>query len=349
RLRPLSRALTNACWQRPLNTSTEIRLTRLCTQRCRQCRVYERTTEPPTLDLPTFRLILSRLEEYGAYIGFLSGGEPTLVPELPEMLPLAAQTFAVSTTLVTGLYNRTSTIERVGRLALELGVNIQTSLDGLGSVGDNLRGVPDFSQTVLRHMALLSSWKGRSSSLLYVNVVLSAVNLSQVPEIVQRAADLGWKVTLGLYHHLTETTRYDDELRLRPSPQLQEVVERLVDCPHILNLPSFLRGIVPFLEKGAFPICPFVDDALLSTRLTLMENGDVHLCWGGPVGNVLKSRLVEIMEGKSYRRRLAEYRICGGCWTTCYTQRYLLVHPRNGRELRENVQRVLHLRTAVRR
>lgn len=346
---PLGRALANAFWQRPLNTSTEVRLTRLCSQRCRQCRVYERRTEPASMDRAAFQKILQRLREYGAYIGFLSGGEPTLVPELAEMLPLAAQTFAISTTLVTGLYHQTAVIERVGRIALELGINIQTSLDGLGPVGDNLRGVPNFSDTVLRHMGLLSRWKGNSSSLLYVNVVLSALNVSQVPEIVSRATDLGWKVTLGLYHSLTETTRSDDELRLRPTPQLASTLEKLAGHPDILNLPSFLRGIEIFLRSGTSSICAFVDDPLLSTRLTVMENGDVHLCWGGPIGNLHSSPLDEILEGPEYRRRLVAYRRCRGCWTTCYTQRYLLVHPRDGRELRENLERLFHLRSAVRR
>ncbi len=343
----LGRAAVNAFWQRPLNTSTEIRITRLCSQRCRQCSIYERQTQPASMDLAAFETVASRLREYGAYVGFVSGGEATLVPELPEMLRIAVRTFSASTTLVTGLYNRTEVIERVGKTALELGVNVQTSLDGLGEVGDNLRGVPRFSDTVLHHMKLLSQWRRDSNSLLYVNVVLSALNLHQVEEIVDRATDLGWKVTLGLYHSLTETTRADDELRLRPGRGLADLVARLADHPGILNLPSFLRGIEPFLTTGTSSICAFVDDPLLATRLTIMENGDVHLCWGGPIGNLFRSSLRDILESPRYRARLRAYRRCRGCWTTCYTQRYLLTHPRDGRELRENLSRLLRVRTAV--
>ncbi|HFE52326.1 MAG TPA: radical SAM protein [Bacteroidetes bacterium] len=343
-LRPLTRALANAFWQRPMNSSTEIRITRLCTQRCRQCSVYERRTRPPSLSLQAFEHIASELRRYGAYIGFISGGEATLVPELPEMLVVARRTFALETTLVTGLYNTRSVIERVGRVALDLGVNIQTSLDGYGEIGDNLRGVPNFAETVLDRMALLSSLKGDSSSLLYVNIVLNALNLPQVPELVARAQDLGWKVTIGLYHSLTETTRADDELRLKPSPLLHRTLEKLAQNPNILNLPAFLEGIEPFLTSGRNPICPFVDDRFFTTRVTIMENGDVHLCWGGPIGNLFRQSLQDIFQSPAYSRRLAAYRRCSGCWTTCYTQRYLLMHPQNGHQLKQNLQKVLGLK-----
>ncbi len=342
--RPLTRALANAFWQRPMNSSTEIRITRLCTQRCRQCSVYERRTKPPSLSLEAFEHICKRLRDYGAYIGFISGGEATLVPELPEMLHVAKRTFALETTLVTGLYNTHAVIERVGRTALELNINVQTSLDGYGALGDNLRGVPNFAETVLDRMALLSSLRGNSRSLLYVNIVLNALNLPQVPELVARAQDLGWKVTIGLYHSLTETTRTDDELRLRPSPLLRKTLDQLAQNPNILNLPAFLEGIEPFLATGRNPICPFVDDRFFATRVTIMENADVHLCWGGPIGNLFRQSLREIFESPAYAQRLAAYRRCSGCWTTCYTQRYLLMHPQNGRRLKQNLQKVLGLK-----
>ena len=343
-LRPIYRALVNAFWQRPMNSSTEVRITRLCSQRCRQCSIYERQTQPPSLTFDRFRHVMDRLRQYGAYIGFISGGEATLVPELPEMLAAAKDTFALSTTLVTGLYNTRAVIERVGRTALELGINIQTSLDGLGRTGDILRGVPDFAATVLDRMSLLTRLRGTSRSLLYVNVVMSAMNIEQVPEIVHRATDLGWKVTLGLYHSLTETTRPDDALRLRPTPALRRTLDRLAASPDILNLPSFLNGIEDFLRTGSYPICPFVDDQYFTTRVTVMENGDVHLCWGGPIGNLFRQSLGDIFSSPTYRLRLASYRRCRGCWTTCYTQRYLLMHPRNGTELKQNLTRVLNLR-----
>ncbi len=330
--------------QKPLNSSTEIRLTRLCTQRCRQCQVYERRTEPASMDLALFRRVAAALKEYGAYIGFISGGEATLVPDLPEILLEAKKVFPVATTLVTGLYNKSETIRDIGRFCLDHDINIQTSLDGLGETGDILRGARDFSATVLRHMEMIAAMRGSSQSLLYANIVLSRLNLGQIPEIIARARDIGWRVTIGLYHHLTETTREDEDLSLQPGPELDELLAFLDHNPDILNLNSFIRGIAPFIASGETTRCPFVASRFLMTRLTIMENGDVHLCWGGPVGNLFANSMQEIFSSPAYRQRLDEYAQCRGCWTTCYTQRYLLIRPRSLREGADNLRKMMRMR-----
>ncbi len=341
---PTIKGIGHAIKRQPLNSSTEIRLTRLCSQRCRQCSVYDRTTNPASMSFERFKILAQRLRDYGAYIGFISGGEATLVPELDKILIEAKKTFSIATTLVTGLYNKTEIIQRIGRVALENNINIQTSLDGFGALGDSLRGVNDFSDTVLNQMKWLTENRNGSKSLLYVNIVLNNLNLDQVPQLVQRARDVDWKVTIGLYHTLTATTRSDDELRLRPSTRLEKVLKFSENNPDIMNLKSFIKGIAPFIAGKSKKICAFVDSPVLSTRVTIMENGDVHLCYGAPIGNIFETDLNEIFSSESYRQRLNEYRNCRGCWTTCYTQRYLLVHPSSFKELINNLQKVSGIR-----
>lgn len=329
----------------PLNSSTEIRLTHLCSQRCRQCSVYERKTDPPYMSLEQFQLIAKRLRDYGAYIGFISGGEATLVPDLEGILIEAKKTFAIATTLVTGLYNRPEVIQHIGKVALENDINIQTSLDGLGALGDSLRGVTNFSETILGHMKWLSEHRNGSKSLLYANIVLNDLNLDQVPELIQRANDLGWKTTVGLYHTLTDTTRSDDDLRLRPGKRLDNILKFLDHNPDIMNLNSFIDGIGPFISGSQRKFCAFVDSPVLSTRTTIMENGDVHLCYGEPIGNILENDFERIFSGASYLHRIDQYRQCSGCWTTCYTQRYLLVHPASLKQLLDNFRKVKGTKT----
>lgn len=339
----LKRLAARSLRRKPMNSSTEIRLTRLCTQRCRQCSVYEKKTRPATMSLDRFRHVASALRDYGAYIGFISGGEATLVPHLDQILIEAKKTFQISTTLVTGLYNSTEIIQRAGRLALDMDINIQTSLDGMGPLGDNLRGVPHFSDTVLGHMKWLSGNRGRSRSLLYANIVINNLNLEQVPELIKQARDLGWRTTVGLYHSLTDTTRTDDELRIRPGKRLDTLLAFLDNNPDILNLNQFVRGIRDFADKGSSDICAFLDAPVLATRTTIMEDGALHLCWGDPVGNVFRQTLAEIFDSPEYRERLGQYRNCSGCWTTCYTQRYLLIHPGSVLELMHNIRKVRSL------
>ena len=291
-----------------------------------------------------FQLLAERLRDYGAAIGFISGGEATLVPHLDKILYEAKKTFCLSTGLVTGLYNKTDIIERIGRIALDLDINIQTSLDGLGDLGDYLRGAEHFSDTVLKHMAWLSENRKNSKSLLYANIVVNNLNMDQVPELIQRAKDIGWKTTIGMYHSLTATTRADDELMLKPGKRLEKLLDFLDNNPDILNLNSFIRGISDFVTGGTTDICAFVDAPVLTTRTTIMEDGAVHLCYGGPVGNIFEQTLDEIFDSREYKDRLIAYRSCSGCWTTCYTQRYLLIHPRSAKELIQNLWKIIRLK-----
>ncbi|MBN1349329.1 radical SAM protein [candidate division KSB1 bacterium] len=344
KLTAVGKNLKNLMKRRPLNSSTEIRITHLCTQRCRQCSVYEKRNEPASMSLADFRTITRRLREYGANIGFISGGEATLVPDLDKMLVEAKKTFPLGTALVTGLINRTPIIEKFARVALENNIHIQTSLDGLGALGDSLRGAKNFAETVLEHMKHIADMRARSRSLLYANIVINNLNIEQVPELIRRARDLGWRATIGVYHALTATTRFDEELRLKNDQRLNKLIDFLVGNPDILNLDAFILGIPAFVKSHRSEICAFRDAPLLATRLTIMEDGNVHLCYGDPIGNLLRQSLGEIFSGEAYRQRIAEYGNCPGCWTTCYTQRYLLVHPRSFGELKHNVRKVLGLK-----
>jgi MoaA/NifB/PqqE/SkfB family radical SAM enzyme len=331
---------------RPLNSSTEIRITRLCSQRCRQCDVYSRRTKPASLDLNRFKHIASRLREYGAYVGFISGGEPLLVPDLEAILVEAQRTFSVAVTLVTGLYHRPQRVERVARIALDHNINIQTSLDGLGPLGDDLRGVSNFSATVTDRMRRIARMRANSGSrsLLYGNIVLNNLNLSQVPQLLETISDSGWQATVGFYHTLTETTKVDQRLVLSPSPTLDRILQLVSRNPGVITLKSFLRGIDQAV-RGNYPrYCAYLNAPLLSTRSVIMEDGEIYLCRGGSIGNVFRQDLTEIFSGPTYHRRLEEYRRCPGCWASCYAQRYLLFHPPSFEDLMDTLLRVYRLR-----
>jgi MoaA/NifB/PqqE/SkfB family radical SAM enzyme len=336
--------LSHAIAHRPVNSSTEIRLTRLCTQRCRQCQVYDRQTQPASMSLERFQIVARHLADYGAYLGFISGGEALLAPDLIPILAAAKKIFSVATTLVTGLYHQRDHVQQVAEYSLANHINIQTSLDGFDAVGDHLRGVEKFSDTVLDHMAMISAMKKNSKSLLYANIVLNNLNLEQVPELIRRSRSLGWRTTIGLYHHLTETTRSDDDLQIVTDERLDRLLMFLDHNPDILNLNSFIRGIGPFLRDGHTTRCPFVASRFWMTRTTIMENGDLHLCWGGPIGNLFTNSMLDIFSGSTYQDRLHTYSGCAGCWTTCYTQRYLLLHPRSFAEFRDNLVKMIRLR-----
>jgi MoaA/NifB/PqqE/SkfB family radical SAM enzyme len=276
---------------------------------------------------------------------FLSGGEPTLVPELEEILKEAKRTFPFAVTLVTNLYNESEVIKKVMRTALSLNINIQTSLDGLGKTGDFLRGGHSVSDTVLEHMEWISDEKIRlgSHSLLYANTVINMINLSEIPAIIEAVQKRNWMSTTGMYHTLTSTTRRDSELLLQRKPELVHVIDFLTKHPNVYTLKAFLRGVPDYLSDPRRKRCLYLDQPILGSRICIMEDGNVYLCKGEPIGNIFRASMDEILSGRAYRERLDEYRHCPGCWTACYTQRSLLLRPGSFRDIMDVLTKMLRL------
>ncbi len=172
--------------------------------------------------------------------------------------------------------------------------------------------------------------------------------MDQIPDIISHVRGLGWKATIGMYHHLTGSTREDDSMAIPADERLGQLMKFLNGNPDIMNLPSFIQGIEPFIKNPNLNWCPFVRSPFLSTRTTIMENGDVHLCKGLPIGNIFQETMKSIFSGKAYRERIKEYETCSGCWTSCYTQRYLLVHPGSFGQLIRNIRHVKKIQSAER-
>jgi len=348
-LKTLPKVTKHLLQNKPINSVTEIKITRLCNQKCRQCNIHENRDGAPYMDYADYRVIARKLQKYGSLVGMISGGEPLLHPDIIEILDHARTVFPLSVSLVSGLYFDYDKIENVIDFCLKNGINIQTSMDGLGGNGDYLRGVKDHADIVLGNMKKISARKMElcSSSFTYVNCVLSAKNLYQVPEIIKASKEAGWEVTIGVYHSLLDTTKEDDEMKITDTESLQKIIDFLTDNPAILNLNSFIEGI-PRIINNDFPdFCPFVDGKRTATRLTIMHNGEVHLCKGDAIGNLLEQDLDEIIKSKKYENLLVEYTSCEGCWSSCYTQKYLLFHPQNYKQVFEHGKKLLNLKGAA--
>jgi hypothetical protein len=133
-------------------------------------------------------------------------------------------------------------------------------------------------------------------------------------------------------------------LKLQPGKRLDKLLEYLLNHDEIMNLNTYVKGISHYVKGNPVDFCAFVDAPVLTTRTTIMENGDVHLCYGQPIGNLFEKSLKSIFNSREYTDRLQDYRTCRGCWTTCYTQRYLLTHPRSLKEFIHHIKKVSTLK-----
>ena len=182
---------------------------RRCNLDCTYCNEYDRVSEPVPLDAMLARI--DRLGELGATIITLSGGEPTLHPDLDAIIGRIRERGAIATLITNGLL---LTPERIRRLN-------QAGLDYLQISIDNVR--PDeVSKKSLQVLDRKLEWLAREAEFgITINSVLGAAirDPQDALAVSARARELGFSSTVGILH--------DQSGQLTPlSPPQQAVYEQ---------------------------------------------------------------------------------------------------------------------------
>src|SRR5271169_5679711 len=99
---------------------------RRCNLDCAYCNEYDKTSAPVPLETMLERI--DRLGDLGATIITLSGGEPTLHPDLDAMIRRIRQRGAIATLITNGYLLTPDRIQRLNRAGLDY---LQISVDNL--------------------------------------------------------------------------------------------------------------------------------------------------------------------------------------------------------------------------
>jgi MoaA/NifB/PqqE/SkfB family radical SAM enzyme len=179
-------------------------VTNRCQSRCRTCSIWKLYREHP--DLEATELDLEEIEKVFRTIGRvyffnISGGEPFLRPDLPEIVALALKylapaivhipTNALSPTLVE------QGVARVLQVMREAGhertpLTVKPSLDGIGEQHDQIRGVAGSFDRVMEAVELLKSIRDEHPNLhVELGTVISTYNVHSIPAIADFVQTLG--------------------------------------------------------------------------------------------------------------------------------------------------------------
>jgi len=163
---------------------------RRCNLDCAYCNEYDRTSAPVPIAEMLARI--DQLGELGTSIITLSGGEPTLHPELDAMIARIRQRGAIATLITNGLLLTPERIRALNRAGLDY---LQISIDNV---------VPDdVSKKSLRVLDKKLQWLAEFAEFgVTINSVLGAgvANPQDAVTIGQRARSLGFTSTLGILH-----------------------------------------------------------------------------------------------------------------------------------------------------
>src|SRR5580698_11572784 len=159
---------------------------RRCNLDCTYCNEYDRTSDP--VPLATMLARIDRLGDLGATIITLSGGEPTLHPDLDAMIRRIRERGAIATLITNGLLLTRERIRALNRAGLDY---LQISIDNAQP--------DDVSKKSLRVLDKKLEWLARYAEFgVTINSVLGAGISNPEDAIVvgRRARELGFTSTV---------------------------------------------------------------------------------------------------------------------------------------------------------
>ena len=323
--------LSGRSWVMNLN----ITATNRCTQTCPMCNSYVLAQENrANLTAESFAVYLERLKPYRIAAATVCGGEPTLVPDMPEILAMAQRHFPFGVMVISNFYGNTKRIMRTMEAALKLNIKINCSFDGFGDAADTQRGARKVSDTVLKHFKMVLEMKKQmgSKSPLTLHTVLSDLNVKQYPQILELVQELGVLHSVGPVNSFEYDACNPGEAPiLSPSPDLDRAIDLALKSGLVAGQShSFIRGMADYAAHKSPKICPYMTPGLKRMYMFMEPNGDISLCERQPIGNLREDTIEEMFRSEAYKRTFKDFiEPCEGCWYSCFVELPLALKPKN--------------------
>jgi MoaA/NifB/PqqE/SkfB family radical SAM enzyme len=162
---------------------------RRCNLSCGYCSEYDKTSDP--VPAPVLEARLTKLKSLGTFGISLTGGEPTLHPDLPRLIRKCRELRFFRTGMISnGFFLRPDLIKALNEAGLQ---EMQISIDGVRS--------NETTQKVLDHLKKRLEWLREYASFqVVVSGVLGAAPPKEAEEVVSYAARMGFTPRVLLVH-----------------------------------------------------------------------------------------------------------------------------------------------------
>lgn len=194
-------------------------ITRTCNLRCVHCYADSHAEKyPGELTWEQCRAVIDDLADYKANALLLSGGEPLLHPQLPQILEHATQR-GLKVTIST---NGTRITPDYAALFKKLGVAyVGISLDGIGAVHDSFRGVPGAFDGAIRGFKLCKEVEQKTG----LRLTLTRNNVQCMEQILDFIEQED--IRRVCFYHLVPTGRGVDVASLHPD-EARRAIDMLI-------------------------------------------------------------------------------------------------------------------------
>lgn len=288
---------------RPLDAT--IAVTYKCNSRCKMCNIW-RTANPANLPLNYFYNLSRNLK----YIN-LSGGEPFLRPDLPQIVKIIKQISPRAKIIISTNGLASDLIARMTKqiLAIDKNIGIRISLDGLGQAHDDIRGTAGMYSQALKTVEALKSLGLKN---LGFSFTIMDENVGQLKTVYDLAKGLGLELALAAVQNseiyfkkndnkLERLETLEDNLRYVIRQELRSrSVKRWFRAYYDYGLLYFAKYKKRLLVSGAGFDSLFIDPAgdifpsnLINLKLGNLDQGRLDKIWNSGPAEEIRRKIKE--------------------------------------------------------
>jgi len=302
--------------------------------------------------LEDIRKIVKNLVKIGAGVVLLTGGEPFLREDLPEIIKVFIENGLNVRLQTAGLTTR----KEILKACVDAGAkDICVSLDSLDEEKqDFINGVKGSWKKAIQTIANISELFPKKGKVCALGCVLSSYNLEEIPLLVKFATKIGWYLSLVPVHinqqeHSYAFRSHDKSFAFKQEQMklLDELFEKLFVMKrkgfNLFDSETYLKSSLYFIKHGVplwrkKGIC---DSPNL--YFVILPNGEFSVCCDKRLVNrvsLLDERFPEIFFDKRFREEIRGITSrCTGCQYGSYPEMSLMV-----RDLGTVVERVVMAR-----
>ncbi len=259
-----------------------------CNLKCRQCNIVETNSRVTEMSLGEIEVVAKNLKKIGGAIVLLTGGEPFMRKDLPQIVEIFTKNSLNVRLQTAGTHYAT---EDMLRACYEAGArDINVSLDSLDfATSDYINAVPGSGKNAIESIETISRIFKKDSAILSFGTVLSQFNYLEIPAILDFAKSIGWFVSLVPVHIASQESpmgfrSYDDFFKFRKNQHtyldalgkelisLKKSGAPLFDSEKFIESGmSFLKGNAPTWRKNSVCDSP-------NLYFAIRPNGDFTTC-----------------------------------------------------------------------
>jgi MoaA/NifB/PqqE/SkfB family radical SAM enzyme len=291
-------------------------LSRFCDSACIYCPYHRQTFKFNTSAMSTTdaRRCIDQFADFGLKRLQLSGGEPLMHPDLPELIAYG-RSRGLGVNIVTA---GTRLTREVAEALLDSGLEgLVVSIDALDpAIYEHQRGC---SASLLGPALEVLDWMQlqRSDLWIGVNCVVTRHNVRHVPELARCIDVQGFWTQVQLVHSFTPER--ENQALMPDAAQVRETVEALLAMKQngrrINHSEHYLYGMIHWAAEGHVPSefrCP-----MGYLQVLVDVDCQVRLCCMLPPGGSLQSNdLTGLWESSTFQRqrRAIRQQSCPQCW-----------------------------------